>query len=64
MARYRIYLRDIDEQIISHGDTDHEACIIAESLIEPGQQAKIWIGMRRVYRIDVTRTAKRYRSLN
>jgi len=68
VTRYRIYLRDTDEQIISHGDTDcatdREACMIAESLIEPGEQAEVWDGMRRVYLIGVTGTAKRHQSIH
>ncbi len=68
MARYRIYLRGIDEQIISHGDTDcatdHEACIIAASLIEPGQQAEIWHGARRVHLIGLAMLAEQHRTIN
>ena len=44
MACYRIYLRGIDDQIISHGDTDcatdHEACIVAASLTSQGSKRR------------------------
>jgi len=68
MARYRIYLRGSDEQIISHGDTDcatdHEACIVAASLIEPGEQAEIWHGARRVHLIGLAMLAEQHRTIN
>jgi len=68
MARYRIYLRGSDEQIISRGDTDcatdHEACIVAASLIEPGQQAEIWHGARRVHLIGLAMLAEQHRTVN
>lgn len=68
MARYRIYLRDADEEIIGHGNTDcatdREAGMIAESLIEPGEQAEVWDGMRCVYLIGITAIARRHQSIN
>lgn len=66
MTRYRLYLRDADEQIISHGDTDRatdrEARMMAESLLAPGEPVEVWDGMRRVHLIGVTGTAKRHQS--
>lgn len=68
MPRYRIYLRDTDEQIISHGTAectcDHEACVVAANLIEPGEQAEVWDGLRRVHLIGLTTIAECYRSIN
>ncbi len=68
MASYRIYLKDRDDLIVSHANTDCatdiEACIIAESLIEPGWQAEIWTGLRRVQVIDLSMASDRYRFIN
>lgn len=68
MARYRIYLRDSDEQIISHGNTvcatDYEACIVAASLVEPGERAEIWHGVRRVHLIGLATLAEQHRTIN
>ena len=52
MVRYRIYLRDAEGRIMSHTDadcaSDREACVLAKSLIKPGEQAEVWRGVRRV----------------
>lgn len=68
MASYRIYLKDTDELIVSHTNTncatDVEAVIIAESLIEPGGQAEIWAGLRRVQVIGLSMASDRYRFIN
>ena len=68
MACYRIYLRDTDEEIVSHGnvdcDTDRQAWTIAESLIEPGEQAEVWDGLRRVQLIGLSMASDRHRSVN
>ncbi len=68
MARYRIYLRDIEGRIVSHADSDcasdREACLIAESLIEAGEQAEVWQGIRRVQLIGLSGTSKRPRFMN
>ncbi len=49
MARYRIYVRDTEGRIVSSAASDfasdHEACLIAESLVEPGEQAEVWQGV-------------------
>jgi hypothetical protein len=59
MVRYRIYLRDAEGRIMSHADadcaSDREACVLAESLIEPGEQAEVWHGVRRVQLIGLSR---------
>lgn len=68
MARYRIYLRDAEGRIMSFADSDYasdrEACLIAESLIEAGEQAEVWQGVRRVQLIGLSRTSKRPQFLN
>ncbi len=68
MARYRIYVRDTEGRIVSsaHSDfaSDHEACLVAESLVEPGEQAEVWQGTRRVQLIGLSRTAKRPQFMN
>jgi len=68
MARYRIYLRDTEGQIMSHADadcaSDREACLIAESLIEAGEQAEVWQGIRHVQLIGLSGTLKRPRFMN
>lgn len=68
MPRYRIYLRNADEQIVSHADTDcasdSEACVLAESLLQPGQQAEIWQGLRRVRLVSLYTASDRNRLIN
>jgi len=68
MPRYRIYLRNADQQIISHADADCaneiEACVLAESLLQPGQQAEIWEGLRRVRLVSLNTTSDRNRLIN
>lgn len=68
MASYRIYLKDIDDLIVSHANTDCatdiEACKIAQSLIEPGWQAEVWAGLRRVQVIGISMASDRYRFIN
>ncbi len=68
MARYRIYLRDSDDRIIRRGEancsSDREACIIAESLIEPGRQAEVWDGTRRVSLTGLSTVSDRPRSIH
>ena len=68
MARYRIYLRDKDGVIMSHADSecasDREACMVAGSLIEPGEQAEVWNGLRRVRLIGISILSDRRRSIN
>lgn len=68
MASYRIYLKDPDDLIVSHADadcaTDFEACIIAEILIEPGGQAEVWMGLRRVQVIGLSMASDRSRFIN
>ncbi len=67
MAKYRIYLRD-DEQIVSHANaecaSDREACMVAEYLIVAGMQAEVWNGLRRVWLIDHSMAAGRYRFID
>ncbi len=68
MVRYRIYLRDAEGQIMSHADadcaSDREACVIAESLIEPGEQAEVWHSVRRVQLIGLSKSTERPRFMN
>jgi len=68
MARYRIYLRDTEGRIMSYADSDcasdREACLIAESLIEAGEQAEVWQGMRRVQLIGLSGMSKRPQFMN
>jgi len=68
MVRYRIYLRDAEGRIMSHADadcaSDREACVLAESLIEPGEQAEVWHGVRRVQLIGLSRSMERPRFMN
>lgn len=68
MARYRIYLRDHDEQIITHAHadcaSDREAYMVAESLVEPGEQAEVWDGLRRVWPVGLSMATDRYRFIN
>ena len=68
MIRYRIYLRDAEGRIGSHADadcaSDREACIVAESLIEPGEQAEVWQGVRRVQLIGLSKGKERPRFIN
>jgi len=68
MARYRIYLRDAEGRIMSYADSDcasdREACLIAESLIEAGEQAEVWQGMRRVQLIGLSGMLKRPQFMN
>lgn len=49
MARYWVYLRNSDEQIITHANadcaSDREPNMIAESLIGPGEQAEFRDGL-------------------
>lgn len=63
MARYRICRRDAEGCIVSSADSDFasdcEACLVAESLIEPGEHAEVRQGTRRVQRVGLSRTAKR-----
>jgi len=68
MARYRIYLRDAEGRIMSSADSDfasdHEACVIAESLVEPGEHAEVWQGTRRVQLVGLSKMAKPPRFMN
>jgi len=68
MAWYRIYLRDSDEHIIGHATadcaSDREACMVAESLIEPGKQAEVWNGLRHVWLVGISMASDRYRFIN
>jgi len=68
MARYRIYLRDRNELIVSHADadcdTDREACALAEHLIERDGQAEVWAGLRRVRPLGLSTAADRRQSIN
>lgn len=68
MARYRIYLRDAEGRIKSHADvdcaSDLEACIVAESLIGPGEQAEVWHSVRRVQLIGLSKGTERPRFMN
>ena len=68
MARYRIYLRDEAGMIMSDAEcdcaNDREACMIAESLIEPGEQAEVWDGLRRVRLIGISILSDQHRSIN
>lgn len=68
MASYRIYLKDTDELIVSHANTDCatdvEACRIAESLVDPGGQAEVWAGLRRVQVIGLSMASDRFRFVN
>jgi len=68
MVRYRIYLRDAEGRIMSYADadcaSDHEACVLAESLIEPGEQAEVWRGVRRVQLIGFSKGTERPRFRN
>lgn len=68
MVRYRIYLRDAEGRIMSHADADcandREVCIVAESLIEPGEQAEVWQGVRRVQLIGLSKGTERPRLMN
>jgi len=68
MPRYRIYLRNADEQIVSHADTDCandcEVCVLAESLLGPGEQAEIWEGLRRVRLVSLYTALDRHRFIN
>ncbi len=68
MVRYRVYLRDAKGRIMSRADadcaSDREACILAESLIEPGEQAEIWHGVRRVQLIGFSKGTERPRFMN
>ncbi len=45
-------------------DNDREACMIAENLIEGGEQAEVWQGTRRVQLIGLSGTLKRPRFMN
>jgi len=60
--------RNADEQIVSHADTDcandSEACVLAESLLQPGQQAEIWQGLRRVRLVSLYTGSDRNRLIN
>jgi len=68
MVRYRIYLRDAEGRIMSHVDadcaSDREVCIVADSLIEPGEQAEVWHGVRRVQLIGLCKGPERPRFMN
>ncbi len=68
MVRYRVYLRDAEGWIMSHADadcaSDREACVLAESLIEPGEQAEVWHGVRRVQLTGLSRSTERPRFMN
>jgi len=68
MARYRTCLRDTEGRIVSSADSDfasdREACVLAESLIEPGEQAEVWHGVRRVQLIGLSRSTERPRFMN
>jgi len=68
MARYRIYLRDRNELIVSHADadcdTDREACVLAEHLIERDGQAEVWAGLRRVRPLGLSTATDRRQSIN
>ena len=68
MARYRIYLKDTDEQILSRASvecaSDREACMVAESLIKAGVQAEVWDGVPRVWPIGLSIASDRYRFIN
>ncbi len=68
MVRYRIYLRDAEGRIMSHTDadcaSDREACVLAKSLIKPGEQAEVWRGVRRVQLIGLSKGTERPRFMN
>ncbi len=46
MPHYRIYVLDRGKCVISHidvdCDTDREACVVAESLLEPDGHVEVW----------------------
>jgi len=44
--------------------SDREACLIAGSLIEAGEQAEVWQGVRRVQLIGLSGMSKRPRFMN
>lgn len=52
MAYYRIYVLNGDKHVINRTfadcETDREACVLAESLLEPGVQVEVWNGTRHV----------------
>jgi len=52
MPHYRIYVLDRDKCVISHidvdCDTDREACVVAESLLEPDRYVEVWNDTQRV----------------
>lgn len=68
LAQYRIYLKNNDEQIITHANadcaSDREACMVAESLIEPGEQVEVWNGLRRVWPVGLSIASDRFRFIN
>lgn len=68
MPRYRVYLRNAEEHIVSWADTecadDREVCVLAESLLEAGEQAEIWHGPRRVRLVMLYTTSDQQRLIN
>ncbi len=50
MAYYRVYIVHRDREIARQAEvecaSDHEACALAESLLDPGGQAEVWSGSR------------------
>ena len=63
MASYRMHIHDNDGVIVSSAEADctndREAGVLAESLLEVGQQAGIWEGLRLVGFVKLGASAPR-----
>jgi len=68
MAYYRIYIVNSRHTVLGSCDlicsTDREAFVVAESMLEPGLEAEIWSGQRRLRLTSFRRTISRPTATN